>query len=71
MALNNQTLKIFGIGRSKTLVDYVTTEKDVQRGNNRMPLNVARLYEEEINPDGQTSAKGSLTDPGIFEPRDM
>jgi len=43
-----KNLRIFGIGKSRSLADYVTTEKDVQRGNNRMPLNVARLYEEDI-----------------------
>ena len=44
-------MKIFGIGKSKTLSDFVTTEKDVQKGNNRLPLNLARLYEEDIMTD--------------------
>jgi len=48
ITLTKKNLKIFGIGKSKSLADYVTTEKDVQRGNNRMPLNVARLYEEDL-----------------------
>jgi len=29
IALKKKNLKIFGIGKSKSLADYVTTEKDV------------------------------------------
>ena len=51
ISLKKNNLKIFGIGRSKTLSDFVTTEKDVQKGNTRMPLNLARIYEEDIMSD--------------------
>jgi len=44
-------LRIFGISKQKNLSDFVTTEKDVQKGNNRLPLNLARLYEEDIMSD--------------------
>jgi len=44
-------LRVFGISKSKTLQDFVTTEKDVQKGHNRLPLNLARLYEEDIMSD--------------------
>jgi hypothetical protein len=33
------------------LSDFVTTEKDVQKGNTRIPLQLARLYEEDIMSD--------------------
>ena len=58
--LKRKNLKVFGIGRSKNLSDYVTTEKDVQRGNNRMPLNVARLYEEDIMSEESLDPERSI-----------
>jgi len=50
-------LKVFGISKSKTLQDFVTTEKDVQKGHNRLPLNLARLYEEDIMSDEEIKNK--------------
>ena len=50
-------LKIFGISKSKTLQDFVTTEKDVQKGHNRLPLNLARIYEEDIMSDEEIKNK--------------
>ena len=50
-------LKVFGIAKSKTLQDFVTTEKDVQKGHNRLPLNLARLYEEDIMSDEEIRNK--------------
>jgi hypothetical protein len=44
----NKNLKIFGISKVKTLIDFVTTEQDVKKGNNRLPLNLARIYEEDL-----------------------
>lgn len=46
-----ENLKIFGISKSKNLQDFVTTEKDVQKGHNRLPLNLARIYDEDIMSD--------------------
>jgi len=44
-------LRIFGISKSKTLQDFVTTEGDVKKGTNRLPFNLARIYEEDIMND--------------------
>ena len=44
-------MRIFGISKSKTLSEFVTTEQDVKKGNNRLPLNLARLYEEDLMTD--------------------
>jgi len=48
MALYKNNLSIFGISKVKTLSDFVTTEQDVKKGNNRLPLNLARIYEEDL-----------------------
>lgn len=44
-------LKVFGISKSKNLSDFVTTEQDVKKGNTRLPLNLARIYEEDLMSD--------------------
>lgn len=41
-------MKIFGIDKTKSLVDFVSTEKDVQKGSNRMPLPLSRIYDGDI-----------------------
>lgn len=46
--LKKTNLKVFGISKVKTLNDFVTTEQDVKNGNNRLPLNLARLHEENV-----------------------
>ena len=56
ITIKKDNLKIFGISRSKTLQDFVTTEKDVQKGLNRLPLNLARLIEEDIMSDEEVAA---------------
>jgi len=48
VTLRRNNLKIFGINKSKTLIDFVSTEKDVQKGNTRMPLALSRVYEEDM-----------------------
>jgi len=48
MTINKNNLSIFGISKVKTLTDFVTTEQDVKKGNNRLPLNLARMYEEDL-----------------------
>jgi hypothetical protein len=40
-------LPIYGI-RNKDLKEYQTREKDVIKGISRMPMKIARLYEEDI-----------------------
>jgi hypothetical protein len=51
VGIKKNNLKIFGIGKSRNLSDFVTTEKDVQKGNTRIPLRLARIYEEDIMSD--------------------
>jgi spermidine/putrescine-binding protein len=51
VSICKENLKIFGISKVKTLIDFVTTEQDVKRGNNRLPLRLARLHEENILPE--------------------
>lgn len=51
LSLCQDNLPIFGIGKSCTLGDFATTEGDVTRGISRMPLVLARIYEEDIKFD--------------------
>ena len=53
MTIKRNNLKIFGISKSKNLSDFVTTEKDVLKGNTRIPLALARLYHEDIMSDAE------------------
>jgi hypothetical protein len=64
--LLQKNLKIFGIGKSKSLADYVTNEKDVQRGNNRMPMNLARQPGEDL-----MKSHHQANEDGIFNPDDI
>ena len=48
MSLMKDNLPIFGIAKANKLIDYATTESDVARGISRMPLVLARIYEEDI-----------------------
>lgn len=48
MSLVRDNLPIFGIAKSKQLVDFCTSQKDVSRGISRMPLILARIYEEDV-----------------------
>lgn len=84
ITIKRDNLKIFGISRSKTLQDFVTTEKDVQKGLNRLPLNLARLIEEDILSDaevaagkqGQNQMDQEMSDPsslkgGVYDQNDL
>ena len=51
MSIVKDNLPIFGIAKAKQLADYTTSEKDVARGITRMPLVLARIYEEDIKID--------------------
>ena len=42
-----ENLPIYGI-RGKDLREFTTTRKDMQRGVSRIPLKMARLYEEDL-----------------------
>ena len=56
ISIKHDNLKIFGIQKSNTLQVFVATEKDVQKGHNRMPLNLARLIEEDILSDEEVAS---------------
>jgi hypothetical protein len=49
LTLVKQNLPIFGIAKAKQLADFSTSQQDISRGISRMPLILARLYEEDIS----------------------
>ena len=51
ISVKKNNLKIYGIGRFKALSDFVTSERDVKKGQNRRPLALARLHEEDLMSD--------------------
>ena len=55
MSLVRQNLPIFGIPKAKQLIDFTTTEKDFSRGISRMPLALARIYEEDIKIETESN----------------
>lgn len=55
-----KNLPIFGISKMKTLIDFVSTEQDVKRGNNRLPLKLARIHSENVLPEDESHAKMKL-----------
>ena len=50
-------LPVFGISKSKNLGDFVTTEADVKKGKNRLPLKLARVYEEDLLSDDEVTKR--------------
>jgi indole-3-glycerol phosphate synthase len=40
-------IPIFGI-KNKDLREFTTTEKDMEKGVSRIPLQLARIYEEDV-----------------------
>ena len=48
IAIKSNNISVFGISKSKTLSDFVTTESDVKKGTNRLPLKLARIYDEDL-----------------------
>lgn len=40
---------MYGIAKAKQLSDFATTEKDVSRGISRIPILLARIYEEDVH----------------------
>jgi hypothetical protein len=49
-----RNLPIYGI-KNKDLREFTTTEKDRDKGISRIPLTLARLYEEDILEEESTS----------------
>jgi hypothetical protein len=46
--IHNKNVPIYNINKSKNLSDFVTSESDVKRGRTRIPLKLARVYDEDI-----------------------
>ena len=57
LSIAQENLPIFGISKMRALADFATTEKDVARGISRMPLVLARIYEEDIKFDSTSKAR--------------
>jgi hypothetical protein len=47
LSQNKENLPIYGIAKSKQLTDFCTSQNDVKRGISRIPLILARIYEED------------------------
>ena len=43
-----ENLPIYGIAKNKQLTDFCTSERDSAHGISRMPLELARIYEEDV-----------------------
>ena len=61
LSINQENLPIFGIAKTRALSDFCTTEKDVARGISRMPLVLARIYEEDIKFDATSKSRPKFT----------
>ena len=61
LSLCQENLPIFGISKNRALTDFATTEKDVARGISRMPLVLARIYEEDIKFDASAQTRPKFT----------
>jgi hypothetical protein len=58
VAKKKKNLPIFGI-KFKDLRDYTTNESDVGKGISRIPLQLARLYEEDVMEEVEVSTPTS------------
>ena len=63
MSIVKDNLPIFGIAKAKQLADFATSEKDMARGITRMPLVLARIYEEDIKFDAGGKKRVYKTSP--------
>lgn len=59
--IHNKNVPIYGIAKSKNLSDFVTTEGDVKKGKTRIPLKLARVYDEDLLSEEPTSNSGKTT----------
>ena len=55
-----RNLPVYGI-KNKTLREFQTTEKDVDKGISRMPLRIARIYEEDVHIDKEDNSGDAQT----------
>lgn len=63
-------LPIYGI-KQKDLREFTTTEKDLEKGVSRIPLQLARIYEEDVMEELEFSTPtsgSSITSPKHSEP---
>lgn len=60
-----QNLPIYGI-KNKELREFTTTEKDVEKGISRLPLQLARIYEEDVLEEEDNSTT-LMTSPEILD----
>ena len=64
VAKKKKNLPIFGI-KFKDLRDYTTNESDVGKGISRIPLQLARIYEEDVMEEvevaGPTSGSSGVS----------
>ena len=49
IGVSKENLPIYGIAKARNLSDFTTSENDVKRGMSRVPLILARLYDEDIS----------------------
>jgi hypothetical protein len=59
MSLAKENLPIYGIPKVKGLGDFCTSQSDVARGISRVPLTLARIYEEDIKIEKPKNSFGS------------
>lgn len=60
-----QNLPIYGI-KNKDLREFTTTEKDLEKGISRIPLQLARIFEEDVienHQDASKSVSAKLSEP--------
>jgi len=51
LSLVKENLPIYGIPKTKQLADFCTSQKDVSRGISRIPMEMARQYDEDTQFD--------------------
>ena len=68
ISIAHENLPIFGIAKQKTLQEFATRESDAARGISRMPLILARLYEEDIK---FTDSKKLKISPASYDKEQM
>ena len=70
MTLQKENLPIFGIAKAKQLADFCTTEKDVARGISRVPILLARIYEEDVQIETKPKYRISPTSHALQQIKD-
>jgi len=70
LTLQKENLPIFGIAKAKQLSDFCTTEKDVARGISRVPILLARIYEEDVHIESKAKFRVSPKSQAIQQIKD-